>query len=103
MLAAVAAAPPKCFAGGGYWEAMHGSMSGWYEIRIDGPKRNHYRLFCLLDYEGIGNSRPLLVVIDGRSKQFMATLPESDYIDIRSLGEEYLARNPRSLNEGGSS
>lgn len=37
VLAAVAAAPPKRFSGGGYWEAMHGEMTGWHEIRIDGP------------------------------------------------------------------
>jgi hypothetical protein len=28
-LVAVAAAPPKRFAGGGYWEAMKGDMTGW--------------------------------------------------------------------------
>ena len=33
VLIAVAKAPPKRFAGGGYWEAMHGDMSGWYEVR----------------------------------------------------------------------
>lgn len=47
VLIAVAKAPPKRFAGGGYWEAMHGEMSGWYEVRVNGPKRRHYRLFCL--------------------------------------------------------
>jgi hypothetical protein len=51
VLVAVAAAPPKRFAGGGYWESMKGEMSGWFEVRLDGPKRHHYRLFCLLDYE----------------------------------------------------
>ena len=54
VLVAVATAPPKRFAGGGYWEAMKGAMSGWFEVRIDGPKRHHYRLFCLLDYEAKG-------------------------------------------------
>lgn len=47
VLIEVAKAPPKRFAGGGYWEAMHGDMSGWFEVRVDGPKRTHYRLFCL--------------------------------------------------------
>ena len=28
VLTAVAAAPPKRYAGGGYWEAMHGDMTG---------------------------------------------------------------------------
>ena len=31
VLIEVAKAPPKRFAGGGYWEAMHGDMSGWFE------------------------------------------------------------------------
>jgi hypothetical protein len=36
---AVAAAPPPRFSGGGKWEAMHGSMGGYYEIRLTGPGR----------------------------------------------------------------
>ncbi len=100
-LAAVAEAPPKRFAGGGYWEAMHGEMTGWFELRIDGPGRTHYRLFCLLDYEAIGVDRPLLVVIDGRVKVFRSTLSAADYEAVRQLGEEYRSRNPRSLYEGG--
>ena len=37
VLDAVAAAPPPRFSGGGKWEAMHGTMAGWYEIRLTGP------------------------------------------------------------------
>jgi transcriptional regulator with XRE-family HTH domain len=33
VLDAVAAAPPPRFSGGGKWEAMHGAMGGWHEIR----------------------------------------------------------------------
>ena len=96
-LVAVAAAPPRRFAGGGYWEAMKGDMTGWFELRVDGPRRHHYRLFCLLDYEANGRGKPLLVVIDGRDKPFRTTLSASDYTAVRRLGEEYLRRNPRSL------
>ena len=32
----------KRFAGGGYWEAMKGEMTGWFELRVDGPGRHHY-------------------------------------------------------------
>lgn len=39
VLDAVAVAPPPCFSGGGKWEAMHGEMGGWYEIRLTGPRR----------------------------------------------------------------
>jgi hypothetical protein len=96
-LAAVAAAPPKRFAGGGYWEAMKGDMTGWFEVRVDGPARRHYRLFCLLDYDANGVDRPLLVVIDGRDKPFRTILSAADYAAVRKLGDEYRSRNPRSL------
>ena len=49
VLDAVAAAPPPKFSGGGKWEAMHGSMGGWYEIRLTGPGREQFRLFCQLE------------------------------------------------------
>ncbi|MBP2411836.1 hypothetical protein JOF48_000635 [Arthrobacter stackebrandtii] len=97
ILVAVAAAPPRRFSGGGYWEAMHGTMAGWFEIRVDGPNRHHYRLFCQLDYEASGISKPLLVVIDGRDKPFRTALAESDYTRIRAYGHEYYKRNPRSI------
>jgi hypothetical protein len=45
-LDAVAAAPPPRFSGGGKWEAMHGTMGGWYEIRVTGPGREQFRLFA---------------------------------------------------------
>lgn len=96
-LVAVATAPPKRFSGGGYWEAMKGEMSGWFELRIDGPRRHHYRLFCLLDYDAKGEDKPLLVVIDGRDKPFRTTLSDADYAAVRSLGDEFRRRNPRSL------
>jgi hypothetical protein len=98
VLIAVAAAPPKNFAGCGYWEAMKGEMRGWFEIRADGPHRHHYRLFRLLDYAAEGRVKPLLVVIDGRDKPFRTTISDSDYAAVRRLGEEYLRRNPRSLS-----
>lgn len=98
VLAQVAAAPPKRFSGGGYWEAMSDDMSGWFEVRVNGPKRHHYRLFCRLDYLAEVLDKPLLVVIDGRSKLFKTELPESEYKAVRSLGDEYLSRNPRSVS-----
>ena len=97
VLVAVAAAPPKRFAGGGYWEAMKGDMSGWFEVRVDGPQRHHYRLFCRLDYDAIGYDKPLLVVIAGLDKPFRTTISDADYAHVRALGDEYLARNPRSV------
>ena len=52
VVKAVADAPPPAFSGGGKWEAMHGEMSGFYEVRVDGPKRRHCRLFCFLERDG---------------------------------------------------
>jgi hypothetical protein len=103
VLVAVASAPPHRFAGGGYWEAMHGDMAGWFEVRVDGPKpgggkgRHHYRLYCLLDLAAKGTDKPLLVVVAGMEKPFRTTLSNADYAVIRELGEEYRARNPRSV------
>ena len=85
VLGAVAAAPPKRFAGGGYWEAMKGEMVGWFEVRVDGPGRRHYRLFCKLDYNAEGVEKPLLVVIDGREKPFRTELAEREYRAVRKL------------------
>lgn len=49
VLEAVRRAPPPAFSGGGKWEAMHGTMGGYYEIRVTGPGRRQYRLFCRLE------------------------------------------------------
>lgn len=99
-LAAVAKAPPKRFAGGGQWEAMHGDMTGYFEARVTSKTPNgkwHYRLFCLLDYDAEGRTSPLLAVIDGAAKPYRTTLAKRRYAKVRELGAEYLRRNPRSL------
>jgi hypothetical protein len=97
ILVAVAAAPPKRFAGGGKWEAMKESMTGWFEARADGPQRHHYRLYCRLDYEAKGRDKPLLTVVAGLDKPFRTELSEADYKAVRDLGDEYFFRNPRSV------
>ncbi|WP_306206697.1 hypothetical protein [Actinoplanes sp. RD1] len=96
-LAAVANAPPHRFAGGGFWEAMHGEMTGWYEARRAGRHRMQYRLFCLIDTAAIGAERPWLVVVAGLRKPAGTGFAPGDYRWVRALGEEYLARNPRSV------
>jgi hypothetical protein len=101
VLTQVAAAPPHRFAGGGKWEAMHGAMSGFHEVRVDGPGRHHYRLFCLLDTVAVDQAGrpagPYLVVLDGAAKPFRTKFPDAVYDRVRDLGAEYRARNPRSL------
>ena len=99
VLKAVAEAPPNAFAGGGYWEAMHGTMAGYYEVRVDGRDRHHYRLFCVLEREGarLGLGGPSLVVLTGMDKPFRSTFTERDYARVRQLGDEYQSRDPRSV------
>lgn len=97
VLIAVAKAPPHRFAGGGKWEAMHGKMTGYHEVRVTGPGRRQYRLFCILEAEPPGpDRRPTLVVLTGMDKPFGTTFSDTDYAAVRALGDEYLARAPRS-------
>ena len=67
VLDAVAKAPPPSFSGGGKWEAMHGDMAGFFEVRVQGGGKNH-RLFCLLerDADDLGGSS--IVCLGGLSK-----------------------------------
>lgn len=99
VLKAVAEAPPPSFSGGGYWDAMHDEMKGYYEIRVDGPKREHFRLFCLLERGGadVGLKGPSIVIITGMSKKFRTTFRNRDYEAVRELGDEYKKRKPRSV------
>lgn len=90
-LKVIADAPPWKFAGGGYWEAMHGEMIGWFELRIEGPRREHFRFFCLLDHFAPGFNQPLLVVIAGVRKPFRTLIPPLIYQEVRQWGVEYLA------------
>lgn len=99
VLKAVAEAPPHAFAGGGYWEAMHGTMAGYHEVRVDGANQRHYRLFCVLELDGerLGLGGPSIVLITGMGKAFRTTFSERDYERVRKLGEEYRSRIPRSV------
>lgn len=99
VIKAVSEAPPPAFSGGGKWEAMHGSMSGYYEIRVDGPGRRHHRLFCVLEreWQALGLGGPSIVLIAGMDKPFRSKFSESDYSWVRRLGDEYRSRRPRSV------
>lgn len=104
VLEAVRAAPPPAFSGGGKWEAMHGSMAGYYEIRLTGPGRRHYRLFCLLENGSPkqlaerGFSEPQIVVINGMVKANATLFTDREYKKhVRRFGEAYLAGLPRPV------
>lgn len=96
VLIAVAKAPPHRFAGGGKWEAMHEDMTGYHEVRVTGPGRHQYRLFCLLEAEPPGpDQRPTLIVLTGMDKPFRTIFSAAEYAAVKALGKEYLARVPR--------
>lgn len=100
VLEAVAEAPPPSYSGGGYWQAMHDEMAGYFEVRVDGePNRTHYRLFCLLERDGaaVGLRGPSVVIITGLKKPFRTVLRKEDYAAVRQLGAEFRARRPRSV------
>jgi hypothetical protein len=104
VLEAVRAAPPPTFSGGGLWEAMHGSMNGYYEVRTTGPNRSQYRLFCILDNGSAeelaerGFDRPQIAVINGMCKPSRTRFQEREYRKhVRALGEDYRSTLPRRI------
>lgn len=72
-------------------------MKGFFEVRVTGPGRRRYRLFCILDREGPGLGGPSVVLITGMDKAPGSAFSEADYRKVRSLGREYLSRAPRSV------
>jgi len=101
----VAVAPPPRFSGGGYWEAMHGSMAGYYEVRQSGPSREQFRLFCILENgspEELGRRGlpgPAIALITGMRKPWMTKFSGRDYRRVLDLGTEHLAQYPRRIKE----
>jgi hypothetical protein len=99
----VAAAPPPRYSGGGRWEAMHGEMGGYYEVRAQGPKREQFRLFCVLEngtpeeLARRGLSRPAIAVIAGLRKPWMTAFGDRDYARIRRMGDHHRAQFPRRI------
>jgi hypothetical protein len=104
VLDTVRQAPPPQFSGGGFWEAMHGTKNGYYEIRITGPGRMQHRLFCILDnadqdgLERRGFDSRQIAVINGLSKN--QTRGSAEYKRaVRDVGDDYLANFPRRVAE----
>lgn len=104
VLDSVAAAPPPAFSGGGHWEAMRGSMAGYFEAKAIGPNRHHHRVFCILensddpaemDRRGLDNMA--IAVITGMWKPNATLFSENDYAAVRTLGDDHLAQLPRRI------
>lgn len=102
-LDAVAQAPPPQFSGGGQWKAMHGEMGGYYEVRTQGPGREQFRLFCVLENAAVdelrrrGLSGPAIAVLAGLRKPWMTKFSDRDYRRIRRFGEDHRANFPRRI------
>jgi Txe/YoeB family toxin of Txe-Axe toxin-antitoxin module len=106
VLDAVRRAPPPAFSGGGRWEAMHGSMAGYYEVRVTGPSRTHYRLFCMLEnatpdeLAQRGFDSPQIVIISGMVKPNASLFTDAEYRkNVRLLGDDYRSTMPRRIAE----
>jgi Txe/YoeB family toxin of Txe-Axe toxin-antitoxin module len=106
VLEAVRQAPPPAFSGGGKWEAMHGTMGGYYEVRVTGPSRTQYRLFCLLEngtddeLANRGFDAPQIVIINGMAKPNASLFTDGEYRkNVRDLGDDYRSTMPRRIAE----
>jgi hypothetical protein len=82
---------------------MHGDMGGYYEIRLTGPGRRQYRLFCILDngspeeLREWGFDGPQVVAVTGMVKDSGKKFSDREYAKVRKLGSEYLAELPRRI------
>ena len=82
---------------------MHGKMTGYFEVRTQGPKREQFRLFCLLengDDEELGRRglpRPAIAAITGMRKPFMTVFSDADHKKVRVLGDVHKSNYARSI------
>jgi hypothetical protein len=93
VLEAVRQAPPPQFGGGGKWEAMHGSMGGYYEIRVTGPARAQFG--CSADSR-TGRLKSSLRAAS-RSRRSPSSRGPRIQDDVRAVGDGYLATLPRRI------
>ena len=105
ILSALLARDPTRFRGGGYWEAMRGDMRGWFELRCTGPRREQFRLFCLLEngtsleLADLGLDGPTIVLITGLRTPHRTVFSASDYARVRREGDAYRNHVPRRALE----
>jgi hypothetical protein len=82
---------------------MHGEMGGYYEIRVTGPGREQFRLFCMLEkadertLTARGPRGPAIAVITGVRKKAGTIFSGRDYTSVRQLGSEHIAQTPRRI------
>jgi len=83
---------------------MHGKMTGYFEVRKQGPNREQFRLFCILErsadeveLQRTGLPGPAIAVITGTRKPWRTVFSEADYDHVRELGESYRNAFPRRI------
>ena len=82
---------------------MHGTMAGFYEVRTQGPNREQFRLFCILEngtkeeLGSLGLEGPALAVITGMRKPVGKLFSDRDYARVRELGQRYRGAVPRRI------
>jgi hypothetical protein len=82
---------------------MHGDMGGFHGVRLTGPGRRQYRLFCILDNadpDGLrkcGFEHPQIAVITGMVKASGEKFSDRDYAKVKRLGDQYEKTFPRSI------
>lgn len=81
-------------------------MGGYHEIRVTGPGRVQYRLFCILDNGSAeelrerGFDAPQIAVINGMDKPKAALFSDAEYRKhVRDLGDRYRLTFPREIAE----
>ena len=74
------------------------------QIRVTGPGRKHYRLFCVVDngspeeLAARGFREPQIAAINGMVKDHMTEFSDSEYrTNVRKLGDDYLTTFPRRI------
>lgn len=78
-------------------------MTGWHEIRLTGPGREQFRLFCLLENSSDeellrrGLRKPAIAVITGLRKPWRTRFSERDYERLRECGENHRRNHPRRI------
>jgi hypothetical protein len=96
-LDAVAEGPPPSFRGGLRYVPMRGDLAHFHEVRTKHQKKL-YRLFVLEDAEPPGLPGPSLALIQGGAKDNETAFSTTFYKEVKTLGDEYLGSNPRSVH-----
>ena len=98
--------PTQRYSGGGRKDAKYGDTGGIYEVSAQGPRREQFRLFCILDngtpqeLARRGRSRPAIAVVGGLRKPRMTAFGE--YVTNRCVGVDHRARSSKNQGMTGS-